>query len=221
MNKDIFSNSHITEILRQMQEERKRNISLPNEEVIRQMQQLKQNVSSSAAELIHDEEERRRRIPGSLLNNNISHVDKISEILKPFHLERPNLMSSSLSAMFESHTRSLLDFRETLGKAMLPDISSAHSIAIDSIKGQMSRHTSSIAQNFMESVQFKDLFKMTQFDAAKVFQEAVSTFLPSQKDLISSIAALQPSWKASNIAFDAIEGMTGLMSLRNAVATNP
>ena len=35
MNKDLFPNSQTAEILRQMQEERRRGISLPNEEVLR------------------------------------------------------------------------------------------------------------------------------------------------------------------------------------------
>jgi hypothetical protein len=182
--------------------------------------------NSSMAELLRQQEEDRRRIfPDYLWAAKLEETSKISELLKPMHLETHNLFSPSMSLMLETHSKSLLDFRETLGSSLLPDILSAHSAAqsvAESLKEQMNNHSSSLAQTFLESVRFKDLFKVPQFDTAKLFEPAsISAFLPNQRDVLSSIAALQPVWPSPSVALDSIEGMTGLMSLRNAVVTNP
>ncbi len=181
--------------------------------------------NSSITEFLRQEEERRRRFPDYLLTAKFEEVSKVSELLKPIHLETHDLLSPSMSLMLKMHSKSLLDFRETLSKSSLPDILSVHGAAqsaLESLREQINNHSSALTQTFLKSVQFKDIFKVPQFDTAKLFEAAsVSAFLPNQKDLISSIIALQPSWPSPSIAFDSIEGMTGLMSLRNAVVTNP
>ncbi|HMF55285.1 MAG TPA: Swt1 family HEPN domain-containing protein [Pyrinomonadaceae bacterium] len=180
--------------------------------------------NSSMAELLRQEEERRRNFPDYLWAAKLEEVSKINELLKPPHLETHNFLSPSMSWMLEEHSKSLLDFRDTLNKSLLPDVLSVHSAAqsaLESLREQMNIH-SSAAQTFLESIQFKDLFKVPQFDTSKLFEAAsISAFLPSQKDLISSIAALQPSWPSPRITLDSIEGMTGLMSLRNAIVASP
>ncbi len=179
---------------------------------------------SSTSELLRQEEERRRNFPDYLWNVNLSEASKINELIKPPYLEPHNFLSTSVAQMLEEHSRSLLDFRDTLSKSLLPDVLSAQNAAqsaLQSLSEQMNVHRNA-AHSLLESVQFKDLVIVPQFDTTKLFEAAsVSAFLPSQKDLISSIAALQPSWPSPSITLDSIEGMTGLMSLHNAVVTNP
>jgi len=180
---------------------------------------------SSIAELLRQEEERQRSFPDYLWTAKLEEASKVSELLKPLQLEIHNSLSPSMSSMLEAHSQSLLDFHDTLNKSQLPDVLSAHNAArsvLESLREQMSVHSSAGAQAFLESVKFKDLLNVPQFDTAKLFEAAsVSAFLPNQKDLISSIAALQPSWPSPSITLDSIEGMTGLMSLRHVVGANP
>lgn len=180
--------------------------------------------NSAINELLRQEEERRRNLPDYLWTEKLNEASNINEIIKNINPERHNFLPS-MSRMLEEHSKSLLDFRDTLGKSLLPDVSSIHSAAqsvVESLKEQMTIHSGSAVQRLLESVQFKDLLNVPQFDTTKLFESAsLSSFLPSQKDLISSIAALQPSWPSSRITLDSIEGMTGLMSLRNVVVTNP
>lgn len=180
---------------------------------------------SAIDELLRQEEERRIRFPDYLWAAKLEEASKVSELLKPLHLETHDSLSPSMSLMLEAHSQSLLDFHDTLNKSQLPDVLSAHNAAqsvLESLREQMSVHSSAGAQALLESVQFKDLLNVPQFDTAKLFEAAsVSAFLPNQKDLISSIAALQPSWPSPSITLDSIEGMTGLMSLGNAVGANP
>ncbi|HEX8843978.1 MAG TPA: Swt1 family HEPN domain-containing protein [Pyrinomonadaceae bacterium] len=180
--------------------------------------------NSAINELIRQEEERRRNFSDYLWTEKLNEASKINDLIKHVNPERHNFLPS-ISRMLEEHSKSLLGFRDTLSKSLLPDVSSIQSAAqsvVESLKDQMIIHSGSEAQRLLESVQFKDLLKVPQFDTTKLFEAAsVSAFLPSQKDLISSIAALQPSWPSSRITLDSIEGMTGLMSLRNAVVINP
>jgi hypothetical protein len=177
--------------------------------------------TSSMTEFLRQDEESRRRIQDYLLNTKLDEAAKIIELLKPALFETNHLTIPSASPVLENYSKALLDFRETLNKSLLPDILSAHS-ALDPIREQMDNLTGAFAQRFLEGVQFKDLFKVPQLDTAKIFEAAsISAFLPNQRDLISSIAALQPSWPSPSIPFDSIEGMTGLICLRNAVVTNP
>jgi hypothetical protein len=180
--------------------------------------------NSAINELIRQEEERRRNFPDYLWTEKLNEASNINELIKHVNLERDNLLPS-MSRMLEEHSKSLLGFHDTLNNSLLPDVLSIHSAAqsvVESLKEQMTIQSGSAVQRLLESVQFKDLLNVPQFDTSKLFESAsLSSFLPSQKDLISSIAALQPSWPSSGITLDSIEGMTGLMSLRNAVVANP
>lgn len=180
--------------------------------------------SSAMAELLRQEQERRRNFPDYLWREKFIETSKINDLIPRPNLEPHNLLSSTAAQMLEEHSKSLLDYRDTLSKSLLPDFLSAQNTAQSAMRSfveQISIPRNAV-QSLVESIQFKDLVSLPQFETAKLLEAAsISAFLPSQKDLLSSLSALQPSWPNASIGLASIEGMTGLMSLHNAVATNP
>jgi hypothetical protein len=69
---------------------------------------------------------------------------------------------------------------------------------------------------------FEAITKGSKFNTTGVFDFAkLHDFLPSTKAVMTSVLSLEKVWPQTSIASVSIEGMAGLMSLKNAISQSP
>src|SRR5262249_39232919 len=126
----------------------------------------------------------------------------------------------------ENHATALENLRGRLDRDDL-----FKGIATDAFRLQTSDAFKAITDGISESAAMKDFVSRTQvsfkdlaaerLDIAKMFEPVVEAFLPARESLLSSFAQLQSSWQNPEIPMHSIEGMAGLLSLRNAIDATP
>ena len=144
---------------------------------------------------------------------------KMQDLITPFKYEE--LFGNFTEPVaLQQHFKSLLSFRDDLNKTLLPEGLFNGSFTV--IAKEIEEASRSLAILPFERSALSDAIKSTQIDIANMFSvSALSSFLPSQNDLLSSISLLQADWPGREISVMSIEGMTGLMALENAISRAP
>ena len=158
--------------------------------------------------LIHRESLNQR--PGAL--EAASHTLKLNEIAR--------------SGWIEDHLKLLQGFQVNIKSAIFPDkILASGFLETISKSAGIDVARSALMGRFLperEHISFKALAQGIRLDTSKVFASArLHYFLPSAQTVASSFVPLEKVWRDGSVASVSLEGMTGLMSLKNAISQSP